>query len=853
MELTIDQALQKGMEAHKAGQVQDADHLYTAILKAQPKHPEANHNMGVLAVGVGKVQEALPFFKTALEANPKKEQFWLSYIDALVKLDKLPDAKAMFNQAKGKGAKGDGFDKLEQRLKASSDLQTGSAADINEAGQAYQNTLNTAIHLRESGKFDEAIDLLEDFITKFIAEADMLALLSNCYISKDDLYTARIHLDKAKHIDPNAASVGWCETRIFLKEKRMTEAVVVAKRTNKRFPDDVEGMGVLGSCLRANNDIEESLSFLNKAIGLKPNYSEALINRGLIRLSQKDRKGALADLEKAHSLKLHITQIWDLVISLKMEFNQFEESIILLKAMTKIDTTNETRFANMAVCYQSLLQHEAAVETYKHLISIKPNFAEAYLDMGNSLKEQRKLDEAIEAYNEALALKPDFAIALNNRGVSLKLQGRLEEAIEDYNNAIATKPNFADAYNNLGSALHEQSKLKEAIGAYNKALAVNPNNAGYYNNLGNTLREQGKLDESIKAFNKALYIQPNLAEAFNNMGASLQEQGKLEEATGAYNKALAINPNYADCFMNLDGLEIQLIGLEPAQLDYKTHLTGSLHDILSKKPKYQILQAILNFMQGRIDLSRQCLEKTASLTKTQISQSLTQEDQVFCHAYSSFLSSLIKNYKVSTSVNLPKVYHLGESHCLSYAHSEILIAGIMHIVSPKITFGAKAYHFSNNKKNKFKSITIYNLENIPKCSNVFVSVGEIDCRAEEGFIRASNKKGKNLNEIINITVCSYIDWFLTQNIVNQHTYYFLNVPAPMYDSNYSKEINDKVARVVGLFNDSLLKKIVMSDTRMIDVYSHTHDKTNFSNGLYHVDKRHLDNTIIPLIQDQLNI
>jgi predicted Zn-dependent protease len=93
MELTLDQALQKGIEAHKAGKVQEADRYYTAILKANPKHPDANHNMGVLAVGVGKVEEALPFFKTALEANPSIAQFWLSYIDALIKLDRIADAK----------------------------------------------------------------------------------------------------------------------------------------------------------------------------------------------------------------------------------------------------------------------------------------------------------------------------------------------------------------------------------------------------------------------------------------------------------------------------------------------------------------------------------------------------------------------------------------------------------------------------------------------------------------------------------------------------------------------------------------------------------------------------------------
>ena len=46
MELIIDEALKQGVEAHKAGQIQEADRLYTAILQAQPKYPDANHNTG---------------------------------------------------------------------------------------------------------------------------------------------------------------------------------------------------------------------------------------------------------------------------------------------------------------------------------------------------------------------------------------------------------------------------------------------------------------------------------------------------------------------------------------------------------------------------------------------------------------------------------------------------------------------------------------------------------------------------------------------------------------------------------------------------------------------------------------
>ena len=85
MELTTVQALQQGIAAHKAGKLQEAERLYRAILQTQPMHPDANHNLGVLTVSINKTQAALPLFRTALVANPNQEQFWLSYIDALIK------------------------------------------------------------------------------------------------------------------------------------------------------------------------------------------------------------------------------------------------------------------------------------------------------------------------------------------------------------------------------------------------------------------------------------------------------------------------------------------------------------------------------------------------------------------------------------------------------------------------------------------------------------------------------------------------------------------------------------------------------------------------------------------------
>ena len=63
MELTLDQALQKGIEAHKAGKVQEADRYYTAILKANPKHPDANHTWVCWLLVLVKLKRVSRFLK----------------------------------------------------------------------------------------------------------------------------------------------------------------------------------------------------------------------------------------------------------------------------------------------------------------------------------------------------------------------------------------------------------------------------------------------------------------------------------------------------------------------------------------------------------------------------------------------------------------------------------------------------------------------------------------------------------------------------------------------------------------------------------------------------------------------
>ena len=103
MELTIEQDLQQGVTAHNSGNLQEAERIYQAILRSHPKHPDVNHNLGLIAISVNQIEAALSLFKTALDVNPMIEQFWVSYIDALVKANQLKDAKQAVKKAKKKG------------------------------------------------------------------------------------------------------------------------------------------------------------------------------------------------------------------------------------------------------------------------------------------------------------------------------------------------------------------------------------------------------------------------------------------------------------------------------------------------------------------------------------------------------------------------------------------------------------------------------------------------------------------------------------------------------------------------------------------------------------------------------
>ena len=172
MQLTLIQALERGVAAHKAGNLQEAERIYKAILQSQPNHPDANHNLGVLAVSVSKVDAAIPLFKKAVEANPKIEQFWLSYVDALIKLNQIDNAREVLQQGKTNGLSGDKVKSLKERLSEMSNDRT-----------SLKSAKDQLIELYKQRKFREALEKGKPLLNQFPDDNAILSIVAGSCLS----------------------------------------------------------------------------------------------------------------------------------------------------------------------------------------------------------------------------------------------------------------------------------------------------------------------------------------------------------------------------------------------------------------------------------------------------------------------------------------------------------------------------------------------------------------------------------------------------------------------------------------------------------------------------------------------
>ena len=322
MELAIEHALQQGVAAHNSGNLQEAERLYQAILRSHPKQPDASHNLGLIAVSTNKIETALPLFKTALDINPLIEQFWVSYIDALVKNNQFSIAKQAIKKA---GEKGFDTTKLEVFLlqphvtannKVPPQTQLRNLLEQYQNGQ-YSDAEKSARFLsvqfpnhnfswkmlgavfKATGRSSEAVNANQTAVTLSPKDAEAHSNLGNTLQELGRLDEAEASYKHAIALKPDYA-IAHCNLGITLKELGRLEEAEASSRQAIALESDLAAAHVnLGKILYANGDIDSAIEHHEKAHKIDSGMLENELLLNVLR-SERTRSKTVLNINAEH-------------------------------------------------------------------------------------------------------------------------------------------------------------------------------------------------------------------------------------------------------------------------------------------------------------------------------------------------------------------------------------------------------------------------------------------------------------------------------------------------------------------------------------------------------------------------
>jgi tetratricopeptide (TPR) repeat protein len=151
--------------------------------------------------------------------------------------------------------------------------------------------------------------------------------------------------------------------------------------------------------------------------------------------------------------------------------------------------TSQSQIDALLTLYQSG-QMDLVEKSCRRLLTVDPREPLVLNILGSALQAQGRYQEAVQEFDNAIRLQPNFAEAFNNRGNALKELAQLNRnaanyasVIASYEDAIRARPEYPVAHFNLGNALKDVGRMDDAVGCYESAISLNPDFPEAHRNL----------------------------------------------------------------------------------------------------------------------------------------------------------------------------------------------------------------------------------------------------------------------------------------------------------------------------------------------------------------------------------
>jgi len=281
----------------------------------------------------------------------------------------------------------------------------------------------------------------------------------------------------------NKQSVTLAEIKAWHHSGRLLEAKSAYHHYLNQHPNDAKVWHLLSLLCAEENEYDEAIAYLNKAITIEPNNTIFQI--------------FLSHLYKA-----------------KGELNKASQ---LLFNLTNTHPHLYAAFNNLGTIYYAQHHFQEAVMAFQSAIQIKSDFIDAYYNLGLTFNKLKRYIEASNAYSALIALSPNHLAAHFQLGCVLMQLQKYQEAISHFLLIEAKEPHHFETKTNLATCYLHLNKIDSAKTQYIRALELSSTDSQVLFNLGIISVQQGYYHEAIDYYLKSLQQSPNHFDAHNNI------------------------------------------------------------------------------------------------------------------------------------------------------------------------------------------------------------------------------------------------------------------------------------------------------------------------------------------------
>jgi len=314
------------------------------------------------------------------------------------------------------------------------------------------------------------------------------------------------------------------------------------------------------------NDTKGALTDYNIFLNSKPDNTEALFNRAVIRFQQDQFDLARQDFLKLLKLPpvetntVYFRQdrfgggtdkiftstsggkatLYNYLGMIDIKNKQYKEAIVSLDSALRLEPKEPNYFVNRGMAWAKLRDTTAAIADYQHALTIEPNHPLATHNLAVIKRAKGEIQESEKLLDEAISQNPGLPYPYAERGYYRLMNNNLKGALEDYNKVLSMDKKDEESYLNRGLVKEKLKDLNGAFTDYTEAISLKTDYERAWLNRANLLVKMNRTGEAIEDYTVALTWYPEYALAYYNRAIAHNKLKKNKEACEDLNQAIRL-------------------------------------------------------------------------------------------------------------------------------------------------------------------------------------------------------------------------------------------------------------------------------------------------------------------------